>query len=79
MGGGRSSNISLLEAVSICEDITGRKMNLEYNETNRIGDHIWWVSDTGKFQSHYPTWGLSYDIKTIIEEIMLTQKIVLAA
>ena len=69
IGGGRFSNCSMLEAISTCERLTGRKMNWRYSEENRTGDHIWWISDNRKFQSHYKDWKLKYSVKTIIEEI----------
>ena len=68
-GGGRHSNCSMLEATRICEEIAGRKLNSTYAETNRIGDHIWWISDNGKFSSHYPNWKMKYDVKEILKEI----------
>ncbi len=68
IGGGRYSNCSMLEAIDLCERITGRKLNWTYDETNRKGDHIWWVSDTRRFQSHYPGWKQVYDIPAILEE-----------
>jgi CDP-paratose 2-epimerase len=40
-----------------------------YEETNRAGDHIWWVSDVRKFQAHYPAWHYEYDIRGILSEI----------
>ena len=44
-------------------------MRWSYSETNRTGDHIWWVSDLGKFQSHYPQWQLTYSVPRILSEI----------
>jgi len=69
MGGSRFSNCSMLEAISMCEAIAGRKMDVEYVETNRIGDHIWWISDVSRFQSHFPQWRLTRDVRAILEEI----------
>jgi CDP-paratose 2-epimerase len=69
MGGSRHSNCSMLEAIAMCEEITGKKMDYSYTETNRIGDHIWWVSDVSKFKSHYPGWGYKYNLKDILVEI----------
>ena len=69
MGGSRFSNCSVLEAIQVCETITGQPMNYTYSETNRIGDHIWWVSDVSKFESHYPEWKLRYDVPRICCEI----------
>lgn len=68
-GGGRFSNCSMAEAIQICEKITGKPMNYSYSETNRIGDHIWWISDTSKFEAHYPGWKLNYNIDDILTQI----------
>lgn len=69
IGGGRFSNCSMLEAIDLCQEITGRDLNWTYSETNRIGDHIWWVSDTSHFEQQYPDWKLEYDVPRILREI----------
>ncbi len=69
VGGGRFANCSMLEGVQMCEEITGNKMNYSYSEDNRIGDHIWWISDLSKFKAHYPAWHWEYDIKTTLTQI----------
>jgi CDP-paratose 2-epimerase len=69
MGGGRYSNCSMLEAIRLCEEITGRPLDWSYSETNRTGDHIWWISDTGKFSSHYPQWRLTRGVPEICREL----------
>lgn len=68
-GGGRYSNCSMLEAIQSCEKIAGRELNWTYAEGNRIGDHIWWVSDNGKFSKHYPDWSQKYNVDQILQEI----------
>ena len=68
-GGGRHSNCSMLEAIAICEQITGNKMDYLYTEDNRIGDHIWWISDVTRFKSHYPGWDWKYDLTDILTQI----------
>lgn len=68
-GGGRHSNCSMMEAIQMCEKITGREMTWNYVENNRIGDHIWWIGDNTKFITHYPNWKLRYNIFNILEEI----------
>jgi CDP-paratose 2-epimerase len=68
-GGGRKSNCSMQEAIRICEDITGNRMTVAYSDTNRIGDHIWYISDVSKFQRHYPEWDLRHDIRDILGQI----------
>ena len=69
MGGGRFSNCSMLEAIRLCEEITGNEMQWTYTDTNRVGDHIWYISDLSKFQSHYPDWKIQHDVPHILQEI----------
>ncbi len=70
-GGGRFANCSMLEAIKICEEISGNKMNYVYSDTNRIGDHIWYVSDLSKFRSHFPGWHWEYNIYDTLSDILL--------
>ena len=69
IGGSRHSNCSMLEAINLCEEISGRRLTWKYEEDNRIGDHIWWISDVRKFQEHYPEWKFRYGLREILEEI----------
>ncbi len=69
IGGSRHSNCSMLEAISLCEEISGRRLTWSYEENNRIGDHIWWISDVRKFQGHYPKWKFRYGLREMLEEI----------
>jgi len=69
MGGSRYSNCSMLEAIALCEEIAGRRLDSRYVETNRIGDHIWYISDIRKFQSHYPDWQQQYDLRRLLNDI----------
>ncbi len=68
-GGGRFSNCSMIEAIRICETITGNKVDFSYKETNRIGDHIWWISDVSKFKLHYPNWTWKYDLEETLSQM----------
>jgi CDP-paratose 2-epimerase len=69
MGGSRHSCCSMLQAIEQCERISGRKLNWTYVEDNRIGDHIWWISNVSKFRSHFPNWQYRYNLEAILEEI----------
>jgi CDP-paratose 2-epimerase len=69
MGGGRFSNCSMLEAIELSEEITGRKLNWEYIPESRRGDHIWYISDVSRFKAHYPSWRMKYDVPSILNEI----------
>jgi CDP-paratose 2-epimerase len=69
MGGGRFSCCSMLEAITLCQDIADKKLSWTYEESNRMGDHIWWISDTRKFKQHYPGWDLTYGVRDTLIEI----------
>ncbi|HVV25589.1 MAG TPA: NAD-dependent epimerase/dehydratase family protein [Candidatus Saccharimonadales bacterium] len=69
MGGARQSNISMLEAIEKIEKLLGKKANYELSKENRIGDHIWYISDVSKFKKHYPKWDFEYDIDAILKEM----------
>lgn len=68
-GGSRFSNCSMIEAIDLCEKITGKKLNYSLSDTNRIGDHIWYISDVSRFKQHYPTWEYKYDLTSTLVEI----------
>jgi CDP-paratose 2-epimerase len=69
VGGGRFSNCSMLEGIQLCETITGNKMNYAYTQTNRIGDHIWYISDMSKFKKDYPAWTWKYNLMDILSQM----------
>jgi len=71
IGGSRHSNISILEAIPKIERLLGKKAVREYKESNRIGDHIWYISDVSKFRKHYPEWRYTYDGDRILKEICM--------
>ncbi len=76
-GGGRHSNCSMMEAIKICEQISGNKMSYTYSDTNRIGDHIWYISNVNKFKTDYPSWDWKYNLEeTLVEmhDAMLKRK-----
>ena len=74
IGGGRFSNCSVLEAIALSEEIAGRKLDWTYVDENRVGDHIWWIGDNGRFEEHYPDWSLVYDVPAILTEIFEANK-----
>jgi CDP-paratose 2-epimerase len=59
----------MLEAIALCEELTGKPVNWSYADENRVGDHIWWISDIRRFQSHYPQWRPTYDIRSTLTEM----------
>ncbi len=69
IGGSRFANCSVLEAIALAQEITGRPMRLSHDDNARTGDHIWWISDVRRFQSHYPAWRYKYDLRATLEDI----------
>ena len=68
LGGGLASNCSILEAIDKVKNIFGVKPELVYNDTARIGDHKWYISDNTKFVTDYPNWKITKTIDDIIYE-----------
>lgn len=69
LGGGRESNVSMLEAIEKCERISGKKLDYSLSADARIGDHRWWVSDLDAFKNDYPGWRLHFGIDEVLQEI----------
>ncbi len=69
LGGGRQSNCSVLEAIDLCQQITGRRLKWSYLPEARRGDHIWWISDNRKFQRDYPRWHPRHKTSSILHDI----------
>ena len=69
IGGGRTSNASVLEAISMCEEISGNEVRHSYEEKNRIGDHMWWIGSNQRFRDHFPDWEVEYSVERILGEI----------
>jgi CDP-paratose 2-epimerase len=70
LGGGRQNAASLLECVEMIAERTGKRPRLTYDDTNRVGDHICYYTDMGKFRSHYPDWELEHTLDAIVDEMV---------
>ena len=79
LGGERQNSCSILEAFDMVEEMTGKKMNYEYVDKNREGDHICYISNVSRFKSHYPRWEISKSLDEIIGEIVDEWKVRLKA
>ncbi len=69
LGGGREANVSVLEAIALCEAIAGRELAHVLSDQARIGDHRWWISDMAPFRHDYPDWQITYDVERTLREI----------
>lgn len=70
IGGSRHANCSMLEAIEIAQELTGRELQYTLVDDNRSGDHIWWISDVRRFQTDYPRWAYQYNLRQTMEEIV---------
>jgi CDP-paratose 2-epimerase len=69
LGGGRENSCSILEAFDSISALSGKKMNYEYLDQNREGDHICYISNLDKIQRHYPGWSVTVSLKDIFESV----------
>jgi CDP-paratose 2-epimerase len=69
LGGGREANVSMLEAIAMCERISGRRLEWTLSDQARIGDHRWWISDLSGFRADHPDWALTRGIEDTLQEI----------
>ena len=70
IGGSRHSNCSMLEAIDLIADISGHRVNYTLSDAARTGDHIWWISDVGRFRQDYPEWSYTYDLRATLAEMI---------
>jgi CDP-paratose 2-epimerase len=73
IGGGRENSVSILEAFDRIELAAGKKVRWQYHDEARKGDHICYISDLRKFQSHFPSWYVSRDLNSILEELAIAE------
>jgi len=69
LGGGRQNSLSILETIDVLGGM-GLKLRYSYNDTNRIGDHICYISDLSKVRGHFPNWKIEYNLPRILNEIV---------
>lgn len=72
MGGGKTNSCSIIEAISYVEKKVNIKIKKKYNKKPRSGDHIWYISNLGKFKKHYPNWKVKFDFKKTMDQIIET-------
>ena len=70
MGGGRENSISVLEAITRLEELTGRRLHTTQVNEPRRGDHICYISDLRRFKADYPGWTPTRDLDDILKELV---------
>lgn len=74
LGGGRANSTSILEAIEMVEELTGKPFSTRYDETARLGDHICYISDLSKLRSHYPDWNVSVSMEELMKQMVENQQ-----
>jgi CDP-paratose 2-epimerase len=69
IGGGRANSVSMLEAIARLEELTGRRLDYEYDDKHRVGDHICYISDLRRIRGDYPEWRPSRTLDDILMEL----------
>lgn len=69
IGGGRTSNISVIEAINLCQEITGRALNWTYDDASRVGDHMWWIGSNEKLRRDFSDWSVTRTVADIATEM----------
>lgn len=75
IGGGKNNSCSMIEAFDRVEQLSGKKMQWEYSDKNREGDHMCYYSDLSKMKAHYPNWDISKSLDDIFSEIVSSWKV----
>ena len=70
LGGGRGNSCSILEAFARVEKLSGQKMNWEYTDQAREGDHICYISNLAKIRRDFPRWEITKSLDDIFAEIV---------
>jgi CDP-paratose 2-epimerase len=71
VGGGRKNSISILETINLVNQISKKNWNnFNIKKENRIGDHIWYITNDTKFKKKFPSWKIKNTNENIIEQII---------
>lgn len=73
LGGGEQNAASILECIELIKKKTNLKFDISFENTPRVGDHICYVTDFSAFQSQYPSWKITKNLDTIIDELIASQ------
>jgi CDP-paratose 2-epimerase len=74
LGGGRGNSASVLECIDLIYQYSGHKLAYSYDDTNRIGDHICYISDLSKMKKDYPNWDIRHSLESIIKDMIKAEE-----
>ena len=78
LGGGRANSASILECFAMLEERLGRKVRHRYVDQNRTGDHICYISNLTKLQTHFPSWSITRSLDSIVDEMIAAETAIAA-
>jgi len=74
IGGGRENAASVLECITLIEEISGHRVNFTLGDDNRKGDHICYISDLSKLRRDYPDWDIRVPLREIISQMVVAEQ-----
>jgi len=74
IGGGRQNSCSIIEAIKLIEKISKTKSKYKILKQNRIGDHLWWITDNSKFKKDYPNWKIEVSLIKSLKQMVSFEK-----
>lgn len=69
IGGGRANSVSMLEAIDQLGERLAKRLDYEYIDQNRMGDHVCYISDLTRIRSDYPDWDITHSLDDILREL----------
>jgi CDP-paratose 2-epimerase len=74
LGGGRANSVSMLEAIDMIEQIAGKRIQHSYDDRNRVGDHICYISNLQKIKRDFPEWSVTISLPAMIEQMVVAER-----
>lgn len=72
LGGGRANSVSVLEAVELFQEASGKPLSTNYVQEARHGDHRVYITDRSRFRRDYPEWEPLMTLPRIADELLAT-------
>ena len=70
LGGGRENSASILECMTMIEQLTGKEIERTYQDRPRRGDHQCYISNLSKMKNHFPNWRITHSLGDMIDEMV---------
>lgn len=70
MGGGKDNSCSILEAIKLVNDLSGKQISYKHVDASRKGDHICYYTNFSKFKNDFPNWNITRKLPDILLEML---------